>query len=78
MALADYRLCDICGSKAFYDARLNYVYPDEDGNGDFGNNIMNELVQNKHYKLDYLGSWKVLCQDCAMTHKIIIEPIAKD
>ncbi len=24
MALADYRLCDVCGSKAFYDARLNY------------------------------------------------------
>ena len=24
MAYADYYLCDMCGSKAFYDANLNY------------------------------------------------------
>lgn len=24
MALCDYRLCDACGGKAFYDANLNY------------------------------------------------------
>lgn len=30
MALADYRLCDVCGNKAFYDANLNY---DVDENG---------------------------------------------
>lgn len=26
MALADYRLCDVCGRKAFYDANLNYDF----------------------------------------------------
>lgn len=24
MALSDYYLCDICGSKTFYDANINY------------------------------------------------------
>ena len=28
MALCDYRPCDVCGGKAFYDANLNY---DSDG-----------------------------------------------
>jgi hypothetical protein len=31
MALADYRRCDVCGGKAFYDATLRYDferYPD--------------------------------------------------
>lgn len=27
MALADYRLCDKCGAKTFYDARLNCEVP---------------------------------------------------
>ena len=30
MALVDYRLCDVCGNKAFYDATLHYdhkAYP---------------------------------------------------
>lgn len=25
MAIADYRLCDVCGSKVFYNANLNYT-----------------------------------------------------
>lgn len=29
MAMCDYRQCDICGGKAFYDANLNY---DDEGN----------------------------------------------
>ena len=28
MALADYRLCDVCGCKTFYDASLNYEFPE--------------------------------------------------
>ena len=28
MAAADYRHCDICGAKAFYDAELNYDFED--------------------------------------------------
>ena len=37
MAMADYRQCDLCGCKAFYDANLNYDWPDKDGNDSFGN-----------------------------------------
>lgn len=28
MALADYRLCDVCNGKAFYDAELRYDFKD--------------------------------------------------
>ncbi len=53
MAMADYRLCDKCGCKAFYDSNLNY---DDDGN------------------LDYVGDWRVICTECAKSHKCIIVP----
>jgi len=26
MTLADYRLCDVCEAKTFYDARLDWAY----------------------------------------------------
>lgn len=56
MAAADYRLCDVCAQKAFYDANLNYV-----------------LINTPPYvKLDHLGDWAVICDDCAKTHKCII------
>ena len=70
MAMADYRLCDICGSKAFYDANLNY---------EFGNRQHpipeDEKVRDSSHKLDYLGDWAVLCRDCAKTHRCVIEKI---
>ena len=55
MAYADYRLCDVCDCKTFYDANLNYEY-----------------VKGKGQVLDYLGDWKVLCQDCVKTHEVKI------
>lgn len=69
MAMADYRQCDICGCKAFYDAHLNYQWEtksepipkDEQISGSPG------------MKLDYLGDWAVLCTDCAKTHECVIE-----
>jgi len=60
MALCDYRLCDRCGGKAFYDANLNY--------GDPGAT----RVRGQHYTLDYVGDWAVLCQTCAETHSVVI------
>ena len=33
MAMCDYRQCDVCGCKAFYDANLNY--DDETGKPDY-------------------------------------------
>jgi len=58
MAAADYRLCDVCNRKAFYDANLNYDYDKRDANGE--------------PSLDYLGAWAVICTDCAKTHEVKI------
>lgn len=55
MAAADYRLCDKCDGKVFYDSNLNYEY--------------REVLPSGHMKLDYLGDWAVICEDCAKTHK---------
>lgn len=67
MALADYRFCDNCGSKAFYDANLNYDIPTRDHTVP-----TDEQIRDSGYKLDYLGDWAVLCRDCAKTHKCVI------
>ena len=63
MALADYRLCDVCGSKVFYDANLNYDFDD-----------CNEEGQPS---LDYLGDWAVICIDCAKEWKTVCVKKAK-
>lgn len=76
MAYADYRLCDICEGKAFYDSNLNYQWPDKNGNNDYGNPIdKSDLVRDCSYQLDHLGDWVVLCTECAKTHKVVIVPI---
>lgn len=57
MAYCDYRHCDVCDAKAFYDANLNY-----DDNG----------------KLERVGAMKVLCDDCAKTHEVVIKAMGAD
>ncbi len=69
MAYADYRLCDVCGGKAFYDANLNY---DIRLRGDDDDWTQQEAARG--YKLDYLGDWAVICKDCAERHRCVIEP----
>ena len=79
MAFSDYRLCDVCEGKAFYDANLNYEWPDKDGKGSWGQKIEKEdLVRGGNHALDYLGDWAVLCTDCAKTHKVVIVPLQQD
>lgn len=71
MALADYRLCDICNGKAFYDSNLNYEFADK-----YTKIPADELIQqpkSDSMKLDYLGKWVVLCRECSKTHDIIIQ-----
>lgn len=63
MALADYRLCDVCGAKAFYDANLNYEEDTE------------TPIRDCNVGLDYVGDWVVICQDCAKTHQCVVVPI---
>ena len=73
MALADYRLCDVCGGKAFYDANLNYNFPDKNGNGSWGIPVEeSDMVRDTDYRLDYVGDWAVICTDCAKTHKVVV------
>ncbi len=57
MAAADYRLCDICNCKTFYDSNLDYDW----------NNY------NKTTGLSRTGDWAVICEDCATTHEVIIQ-----
>lgn len=76
MAMADYRLCDMCGCKAFYDANLNYEWPDRDGNISFGRHVEpHEIVRDSGHVLDHLGDWAVICTECAKTHKCVVVPI---
>lgn len=83
MAAGDYRACDVCGGKAFYDANLNYADPDQwneerpayriAGNPQY---TKPDLVEKYGQKLDCVGDWAVICDDCAKTHKTQIVPIA--
>jgi hypothetical protein len=69
MALADYRLCDKCGTKAFYDANLKfYDIPTRD-------NPMpeDELIRDSHVRLDYVGDWVVICRTCAKKFRCVID-----
>lgn len=76
MAMADYRQCDMCGGKAFYDANLNYDWPDKNGKDAWGKKVEpHELVRDSGHKLDHLGDWAVICTDCAKTHKCVVVPL---
>jgi hypothetical protein len=82
MALSVYRLCDVCGGKAFYDANLNYEdgpnehRPDDPPYRVAGAEQYDALEFNtKHgMRLDYVGDWAVICTNCAKTHQTAIVP----
>lgn len=56
MALADYRLCDICGRKTFYDANLNY-------DDDFDPALERPCG---------CGDWVAICVECAKAYEVKI------
>lgn len=64
MAGADYKSCDVCSAKTFYDANLDYEQPTK------------EMMADKKYDwwLHGIGDWKVICPKCAETMKVIIVP----
>lgn len=86
MALADYRLCDVCESKAFYDSNLNYEFGGDGSNSNTppykttGADQYDDadLLKKHGVRLDYLGDWAVLCADCAKTHRTQIVPIDQE
>lgn len=58
----DWRLCDVCQGRVFYDADLAYDEPDAE---------LGELpVRGRGYTLNDLGDWQVICQECAKTHEV--------
>ncbi len=82
MAGGDYRSCDVCGGKAFYDADLNY---------ETGKRIDGEWVYPETpYKiagvrdscdtnaLGNVGDWAVICSKCSKTHRTAILPILQE
>jgi len=69
MAAADYRLCDQCGCKAFYDAGMYDFDPPAEGVPDILDN-----EKPKHLWTCQLGGWAVLCRDCVKTHKAVVVP----
>ena len=75
MAMADYRCCDKCGCKAFYDAELNYTDNSDkhmEGNKPFS--VAGKVGTEWDYKLDNVGDWAVICQKCSETHETVIRP----
>ena len=79
MAMADYRLCDVCGGKAFYDVNLNYEGGEKQSDGswkypDHPFRVAGE-AQAFGLSLDRMGDWAVLCNECAKTHKAVIVPL---
>lgn len=82
MALGDYRLCDVCGGKAFYDANLNYEAgrDSEWAKSKKPFRIAGEPQDEPEHddwlmRVDYVGDWAVLCYECAKTHRTMIVPI---
>lgn len=79
MAQSDYRTCDRCGSRAFYDAILNIEYAESADEWRKSAKYCGELDHvHQGILIDFLGDWAVLCQDCAKTHKTAIVPIEEN
>lgn len=70
MAAADYRLCDVCDGKAFYDANLNYH--------DDGQSVRIVGKDVGYPSLGHLGDWAVLCTDCTKRYRTKIVPIDEE
>lgn len=74
MAAADYRLCDVCEGKAFYDAHLSYE-TEHDAPDRQPYRVAGVDAGGWGYRLGYLGDWAVLCNECSKTHRTAILPI---
>lgn len=79
-------MCDVCDGKAFYDSNLNYQneaskYRQDDGPFRVAGNpqFSDEYLNAKHgMRLDYVGDWAVICNDCSKNWKTQIVPIESE
>ena len=67
MALADYRLCDVCDSKVFYDVHLNYEFTESEWVK------FDEFDNRLGFKLDYLGDWSCICKECSKSWEVVVQ-----
>jgi len=77
LASADYKLCDICSCKTFYDANVDYE----------GAELCGDMKCPRKHSGDFhideqgcplplgVGDWKVICFECSKTNRVIIEKI---
>lgn len=78
MAISDYRQCDVCGGKAFYDANLDYEEVDSPSDDMRRPYLIAGAPQYDHMGRDYgyalgrLGDWAILCHECSKTHRVEI------
>ena len=73
MAAGDYRSCDVCDGKAFYDVELDYRFTSRQDPIEKDEQVtVSDVPQG--YRLQYLGAWAVLCEQCTKTHRISILP----
>ena len=79
MAGGDYRSCDVCGSKAFYDVILNYETGKKVGGvWVYASNPYRVAGASQGADgkgLGYVGDWAVICTNCAKTHRTAILPM---
>lgn len=71
MTMVDYKLCDVCGDKVFYDAVLDYngktpylVCGEEQ--------YQDEELKKYSLALGNLGDWAVICIKCSKLFKTMI------
>lgn len=82
MASCDYRKCDNCGGKTFYDSDLHYEYFTEKWDEERGicyydvSEGSPTLFNNSDkpgVRLYGVGAWAVLCEECSKTHEAVIK-----
>ncbi len=80
MAYADYRLCDVCDGKAFYDSNLDYESGTTKTKKPYriaGKQQYEDATINEKYglRLCFVGDWAVICDECAKKFKTQIVPL---
>jgi hypothetical protein len=85
MLACDFRLCDVCECKVFYDAELGYELNSQANSkkrvpyriAGRDQCRTKELTEKYGKTLWYLGDWAVICNKCSKEYKTQIVKIEK-